>query len=327
MIRMPMRRFHSPLLDRTYGGIYALHMENLHDIAITTRGLTKVYGGIKRVDDVSLSVRQGEIYGLIGRNGAGKTTLLRMLLGIASPTSGEVAFFGESSPHALAKARSKCGALIEQPAFYPRLNAKENLDIYARATGAPRPDVSALLSLVGLGDCGRKSVRNFSLGMKQRLAIAMALIGDPDMLFLDEPVNGLDPAGIMEIRELIMRLNRERGVTVVISSHLLGELGRVATAYGVMKEGKLVAELRGEALAALASPRIRVVVPERERAEKLLTSAYGREGFVMRGNTADITDAGTDIAKVSSLFAEHGVALMELRIVSGDLESAFVDML
>ena len=184
MIRMPMRRFHSPLLDRTYGGIYALHMENLHDIAITTRGLTKVYGGIKRVDDVSLSVRQGEIYGLIGRNGAGKTTLLRMLLGIASPTSGEVAFFGESSPHALAKARSKCGALIEQPAFYPRLNAKENLDVYARATGAPRPDVSALLSLVGLGDCGRKSVRNFSLGMKQRLAIAMALIGDPDMLFL-----------------------------------------------------------------------------------------------------------------------------------------------
>ena len=155
----------------------------------------------------------------------------------------------------------------------------------------------------------------------------MALIGDPEMLFLDEPVNGLDPAGIMEIRELIMRLNRERGVTVVISSHLLGELGRVATAYGVMKEGKLVAELRGEALAALASPRIRVVVPERERAEKLLTSAYGREGFVMRGNTADITGAGTDIAKVSSLFAEHGVALMELRIVSGDLESAFVDML
>lgn len=302
-------------------------MENLHDIAITTRGLTKVYGGIKRVDDVSLSVRQGEIYGLIGRNGAGKTTLLRMLLGIAAPTSGEVAFFGESSPHALAKARSKCGALIEQPAFYPRLNAKENLAVYACATGAPRHDVSALLSLVGLGDCGRKSVRNFSLGMKQRLAIAMALIGDPDMLFLDEPVNGLDPAGIMEIRELIMRLNRERGVTVVISSHLLGELGRVATAYGVMKEGKLVAELRGEALAALASPRIRVVVPERERAEKLLTSAYGREGFVMRGNTADITDAGTDIAKVSSLFAEHGVALMELRIVSGDLESAFVDML
>ena len=301
-------------------------MENC-EIAVATHGITKIYGGVKRVDDVSISVRKGEVYGLIGKNGAGKTTLIRMILGIASPSSGAVELNGESTPRALSEERRKIGALIEQPAFYPRMNAAENLSVYARATGLNKVDVKALLSLVGLEDAGKKTARNFSLGMKQRLAIAMALAGDPEILFLDEPVNGLDPTGILQVRELIRRLNEERGTTVVISSHLLGELGRVATAYGVMREGRLVSEVRGEELFALARPRIKVVVAEKERAERALRSRYNENEYVMRGNTVEIFGEADMLPAVGAFFAEAGVAVMQLSAERGDLESAFIDML
>ncbi len=301
-------------------------MENC-EIAVATHGITKIYGGVRRVDDVSISVRKGEVYGLIGKNGAGKTTLIRMILGIASPSSGTVELNGESTPRALSEERRKIGALIEQPAFYPRMTAAENLSVYARATGLNKVDVKALLSLVGLEDAGKKTARNFSLGMKQRLAIAMALAGDPEILFLDEPVNGLDPTGILQVRELIRRLNEERGTTVVISSHLLGELGRVATAYGVMREGRLVSEVRGEELSALARPRIKVVVAEKERAERVLRSRYNENEYVMRGNTVEIFGEADILPAVGAFFAEAGVAVMQLSAERGDLESAFIDML
>lgn len=301
-------------------------MENC-EIAVATHGITKIYGGVRRVDDVSISVRKGEVYGLIGKNGAGKTTLIRMILGIASPSSGTVELNGESTPRALSEERRKIGALIEQPAFYPRMTAAENLSVYARATGLNKVDVKALLSLVGLEDAGKKTARNFSLGMKQRLAIAMALAGDPEILFLDEPVNGLDPTGILQVRELIRHLNEERGTTVVISSHLLGELGRVATAYGVMREGRLVSEVRGEELSALARPRIKVVVAEKERAERVLRSRYNENEYVMRGNTVEIFGEADILPAVGAFFAEAGVAVMQLSAERGDLESAFIDML
>lgn len=301
-------------------------MENC-EIAVATHGITKIYGGARRVDDVSISVRKGEVYGLIGKNGAGKTTLIRMILGIASPSSGSVELNGESTPRALSEERRKIGALIEQPAFYPRMTAAENLSVYARATGLTKVDVKAMLSLVGLEDAGKKTARNFSLGMKQRLAIAMALAGDPEILFLDEPVNGLDPTGILQVRELIRRLNEERGTTVVISSHLLGELGRVATAYGVMREGRLVSEVRGEELFALARPRIKVVVAEKERAERALRSHYNENEYVMRGNTVEIFGEADMLPAVGAFFAEAGVAVMQLSAERGDLESAFIDML
>ena len=316
----------TPAIDRRVAENYPKIMTDI-DIAVATHGVTKIYGKAKRVDGVSLTVRRGEIYGLIGKNGAGKTTLIRMLLGIAAPDGGTVEINGGATAADLARERAKCGALIEQPAFYPRMSAKGNLKAYALATGLGKTDADGLLSLVGLGDCGKKQVRNFSLGMKQRLAISMALTGDPEILFLDEPVNGLDPTGILQVRELIKRLNEERGTTVIISSHLLGELGRVATAYGVMKDGRLVAELRGEQLASLARPRIKAVVAEKDRAERLLAGTYGAGSYAMRGNTAEIFDPSADIVSVTRLFADNGVALMQIGTESGDLESAFVDML
>ena len=298
-----------------------------NDIAVATHGLTKIYGGMKRVDDVSLSVRRGEIFGLIGKNGAGKTTLIRMILGIASPSSGSVEIGGMSSPAALAEERRKVGALIEQPAFYPRMTAAGNLKAYSLAVGAHGCDIPALLSLVGLEDTGKKTVRNFSLGMKQRLAIAMALIGDPEILFLDEPVNGLDPTGILQVRELIRRLNEERGTTVVISSHLLGELGRVATAYGVMREGKLVCQVRGNELEELSRPFIKVVVAEPERAAVALKDSFAEGTYSLRGSTVKIYSPPSDLPRIGVFFAERGIAVMQLSAERGDLESAFIDML
>ena len=297
------------------------------DIAVATHGITKIYGGIKRVDDVSLSVRKGEIYGLIGRNGAGKTTLIRMILGIAAPSSGSVELFGEAAPKALAEVRRRTGALIEQPAFYPRLSAEGNLKAYCLAVGLHSADIPALLALVGLEDTGKKQVRNFSLGMKQRLAIAMAMAGEPDLLFLDEPVNGLDPTGIFQVRELIRRLNEERGVTVVISSHLLGELGRVATAYGVMREGRLIKEVRGEELASLSRPRIRVVVADRERAAAAFAKRYAAGEYVMRENVIDIFAPAEKLAETGVWLMNEGVPVLQLSAERGDLETAFIDML
>ena len=297
------------------------------DIAVATHGITKIYGGIKRVDDVSLSVRKGEIYGLIGRNGAGKTTLIRMILGIAAPSSGSVELFGEAAPKALAEVRRRTGALIEQPAFYPRLSAEGNLKAYCLAVGLHSADIPALLKLVGLEDTGKKQVRNFSLGMKQRLAIAMAMAGEPDLLFLDEPVNGLDPTGIFQVRELIRRLNEERGVTVVISSHLLGELGRVATAYGVMREGRLIKEVRGEELASLSRPRIRVVVADRERAAAAFAKRYAAGEYVMRENVIDIFAPAEKLAETGVWLMNESVPVLQLSAERGDLETAFIDML
>lgn len=297
------------------------------DIAVATHGITKIYGGIKRVDDVSLSVRKGEIYGLIGRNGAGKTTLIRMILGIAAPSSGSVELFGEAAPKALAGVRRRTGALIEQPAFYPRLSAEGNLKAYCLAVGLHSADIPALLKLVGLEDTGKKQVRNFSLGMKQRLAIAMAMAGEPDLLFLDEPVNGLDPTGIFQVRELIRRLNEERGVTVVISSHLLGELGRVATAYGVMREGRLIKEVRGEELVSLSRPRIRVVVADRERAAAAFAKRYAAGEYVMRENVIDIFAPAEKLAETGVWLMNEGVPVLQLSAERGDLETAFIDML
>lgn len=297
------------------------------DIAVATHGITKIYGGIKRVDDVSLSVRKGEIYGLIGRNGAGKTTLIRMILGIAAPSSGSVELFGEVAPKALAEVRRRTGALIEQPAFYPRLSAEGNLKAYCLAVGLRSADIPALLRLVGLEDTGKKQVRNFSLGMKQRLAIAMAMAGEPDLLFLDEPVNGLDPTGIFQVRELIRRLNEERGVTVVISSHLLGELGRVATAYGVMREGRLIKEVRGEELVSLSRPRIRVVVADREHAAAAFAKRYAAGEYVMRENVIDIFAPAEKLAETGVWLMNEGVPVLQLSAERGDLETAFIDML
>lgn len=209
------------------------------DYVITTNGLTKSYKGKPAVDHVSMRVQKGDIYGFIGRNGAGKSTTLKMLCGLVYPTAGEIQLFEGSVMDEAA--RRRIGILIEDAGLYPHLTARENMILKARYLGLVSDDsVDQALELMNIADTGKKKVKNFSMGMKQRLGIAMALLGNPDLLILDEPINGLDPEGIREIRECIQRLNEQSGKTIIISSHILGELSKLANRYGIIKDGQLV---------------------------------------------------------------------------------------
>ncbi|MDE6724597.1 MAG: ATP-binding cassette domain-containing protein, partial [Ruminiclostridium sp.] len=206
---------------------------------LTTNAVTKQYGRQRAVNAVSIHIRQGAIYGLIGRNGAGKTTLLKMISGLAAPSEGDFSLFGKTGRE-VSEYMSRIGSLIENPGIYPNLSAPENLQLKCLAMGIRKKGViGELLETVGLGDTGKKKVRNFSLGMKQRLGIALALVGDPDLVILDEPINGLDPQGIAEIRETIFKLNKEKNITFIISSHILEELSKIATDYGIIHNGIL----------------------------------------------------------------------------------------
>lgn len=303
-------------------------METLTPI-ISTQGLTKTYSGVERVSDVSLNIYKGEIYGLIGKNGAGKTTLLRLILSVAAPTRGSVAINGNGSASALAEGRRKIGALIEQPAYYRTLNGFRNLKAYALALGCyDAQKVKDLLLFVGLEPNDKKPVKNYSLGMRQRLSIAMALLNDPEVLILDEPLNGLDPTGIIQMREQIRFLNEKKGVTVIISSHLLGELGKVATAYGIMREGKMVKEVRGEELASLSRPHIRAVVADLPRATQLLAAKFAPEDYSIRPDGAiEIYRNTDDLVGATEIFVSAGIPVLQLSVGQNDTEEAFVALM
>ena len=232
------------------------------DYALTTQGLTKTYAQTKALNGLTMHVPKGAIYGFVGKNGAGKTTLIRLVCGLQAPTAGDYTLYGV--PHTapeIHKARRRMGAVVETPSVYLDLTAADNLKLQYRLLGLPSEEgIPELLHLVGLGDTGKKKARHFSLGMRQRLGIAVALCGDPDFLILDEPINGLDPQGIIEMRELILRLNREHQITVLISSHILDELARLATHYGFLDRGTLVQEISAQELEAACRkcPRLTV---------------------------------------------------------------------
>lgn len=216
---------------------------------LETNNLTKVYGQKEAAKDVNLHIREGQIYGLIGRNGAGKTTIMRMISGLSRPTRGSYSLFGKTGMQ-MQMLLKNVGVLIEYPGLYPRLSAYENLKIKCIGMGIkPKGYVEDLLKTVGLENTdAKKGAGSYSLGMRQRLGIALALVGDPKMIILDEPINGLDPQGIVEVREMLARLRGERGITVMISSHILDELGKIADAYGVIHEGTLLDEFSAEEL-------------------------------------------------------------------------------
>lgn len=206
---------------------------------VQTNNLTKQYGKHKVVNSVNLSVKKGEIYGLIGRNGAGKTTVLRLISGLAKPTEGDICLFGQNI-HDTVYAQNRLGILIENPGIYPNMSAKDNIRLKCLAMGiSSKSYIAELLEGVGLSAASKKKVKHFSIGMKQRLGIALALVGNPELVILDEPVNGLDPQGMAEIREIIVRLNAEQNITFIISSHILGELSKIATSYGIIEKGEL----------------------------------------------------------------------------------------
>ena len=216
----------------------------MSEYVLRTKDLTKKYSKNVAVDAVNLEVRKGDIYGFIGKNGAGKTTTIKMIAGLSKATSGEIELFESQD---VLEGQKKIGTVIENPAFYPYMTARQNIEVQRIMKGISDKSITdQLLEIVGLNHIGRKKAKNFSLGMKQRLAIAIALVGNPEFLLLDEPINGLDPSGIKDLRELIIKLNKEAGITVLISSHILSELTKFATCYGIIQNGKLVKQVTAE---------------------------------------------------------------------------------
>jgi ABC-type multidrug transport system ATPase subunit len=292
------------------------------DYLVQTTDLTKTYGSrITAVNRVGLSVRKGEIYGFLGPNGAGKTTTLRMLAGLIRPTSGAVRVLGLPPGHPRALAR--IGALIESPGFYPYLSGRDNLRVVARYAGVGDRRVDATLELVKLSERARDRYAGYSLGMKQRLGVAATLLKDPDLLILDEPTNGLDPAGMRDMRALIRELGSSHR-TVLLSSHLLGEVQQLCDRVGVIAHGELIAEstvdeLRGGATLLVAAEPLH---DARERAEKLL----GPDSVAVVDGTLRLRADPSEAARVNSELVSAGVRVSELRPLERTLEEAFLEM-
>lgn len=247
----------------------------MSDIVLATHGLSRSYGKSAALDQASLTVRKGDIYGLVGRNGAGKTTLMRLVTGQSTPTAGAVELFGQSGRD-LEKARGRTGAMIEIPSFAPFLTARENLEYYRIQRGIPGKNVvDEVLEQVDLRDTGKKKFKSFSLGMKQRLGLALALMNHPDFLILDEPINGLDPEGVAEFRQLLKQLNRDRQTTILISSHILTELSSVASCYGFLEKGRLLEEISAETLHEKCRTCLRLTVDDAAKARRRAAKPAG----------------------------------------------------
>lgn len=292
------------------------------ETVLRTVGLTKRFGRARAVDHVSMTVNKGDIYGFIGKNGAGKTTFMRVVLGLSAPTEGTVELFGGLSPEDAGK---KIGALIEAPGIFPHCTAKENMKRFAILKDEDESQIDGLLDFVGLGDVGNKKAGKFSLGMKQRLGIAIAMLGDPELLILDEPVNGLDPTGMKEIRDLILRLNREKGITVLISSHLLDELSKIVTRYGIINNGVLVDEIDTSEMKAKTGHRLIIVVDDVEKAVSLLEKEVGKDSIVINGHAIGLSSGLDRTAELNALLVKNGVAVSSLSVKTDGLEKYFIE--
>ena len=294
-----------------------------------TRGLTKKYGSNLAVEDVGLRLEKGQIYGLVGRNGAGKTTIIRMLTAQTVPTSGEIELFGETTPKGLSAARARLGAMVEIPSFYPYLTAAENLEYYRRQRGIPGAGcVAEALERVGLQEAGKKKFKQFSLGMKQRLGLALALMNQPDLLLLDEPINGLDPEGIVEFRSLLLELNRQRETTILISSHILSELSNVATHYGFLDKGHMLEQISAQKLREKCRACLQPTVGDASAAALALEQRLEtREYEVLPGNVLRLYDFLDRPQAVAAALAEAGVAILGLESKNANLEDYFLSLI
>lgn len=296
------------------------------DYVLTTNALEKQYKHFKALNGLSLNVPKGAIYGFVGRNGAGKTTLIRLICGLQKPTSGSYNLYGiESSSKDIVKARRRMGAVVEMPSIYLDMTAVDNLKEQYRILGIPAFDgIDNLLKLVGLKNAGKKKAKDFSMGMKQRLAIAIALVGDPDFLVLDEPTNGLDPQGIIEIRELILKLNREHQITVLISSHILDELSRLATHYGIIDRGKMVKELSAKELEAACRKCMKVTVSDTKALVRVM-DCMEIDYKIISDTQAEIYEK-INILKLASALGKEGCELIEIQEKDESLESYFISL-
>lgn len=293
------------------------------EFILKTEGLTKIYSKTKVVNDVSICIRPGEIYGFVGKNGAGKTTFIRMVLGLASPSGGVISCF-DGMP--LNLARKRTGSLVESPAFYPNMTARENIRLFCRMIGGDPAQADEILEKVGLADTGKKKAGNFSLGMKQRLGIGIALAGDPEFLILDEPVNGLDPTGIAEVRKLILELKNDHGKTIFISSHLISELEKIATRYGIIAKGRLVEEITAQELDEKCRNKTSIKADSPEKSAEIIKKLLSTENV-------EISDDGMllvgekikNIGEVTNELFKNGITVNAISSSASTVEAYFIE--
>ncbi len=297
------------------------------EYVLKAEGIEKVYRNYKVLKGLTMGVPKGAIYGFVGKNGAGKTTLIRVICGLQEPSKGKYFLYGVGNREkGIEKSRRRMGAVVEGPAIYLGMTAEDNLKEQYRILGLPSfKGIPELLKLVGLEDTGRKTAGNFSLGMRQRLGIAIALAGDPDFLVLDEPVNGLDPQGIVEIRELILKLNREYNITVLISSHILDELSRLATHFGFIDQGQIVKEISAAEMEAACRKRIRLTVSDMGVLCRVLEQA-GLEYSVLSDTQADIFGKIT-VTEMTLALDKENCKIISMQERDESLENYYINLL
>ena len=291
------------------------------EVILKTNNLTKVYGVRKVVDGVNMTIKKGEIYGFIGKNGAGKTTFMRMILSLTSVTKGEVELFGGKK---IEEVGCKIGSLIEAPGLYKNATAYDNLKRFSILYGADESKINEILKFVNLDKTGKKKAKDFSLGMRQRLGIAIALLGEPEFLVLDEPINGLDPKGIKEIRDVILKLNKEKGITFLISSHLLDELSKVVTRYGIIDNGVLLEEISSEKLIENCKNKLIIKTNDNKKAKKLIEKEYDITDIDDEDDTIVLYSNLDDSADINKFLIDKGIKVSEIYTKVDSLEDYFI---
>lgn len=297
----------------------------MSEYILQAKNITKTFKNDKALDNVSMSLKKGEIYGFIGQNGAGKSTMLRIITGLSFPTNGQLELFDSRQESNIVEAQKRMGAIIENPGLFPNMSAYNNLEVHRLQKGIPGKEcIDRTLELVGLQDTAKKKVKNFSLGMKQRLGLAVALLSDPEFLILDEPTNGLDPMGIVELRQLLKKLNREKGMTVLISSHILSELHQLATNYGIIHKGKMLEELSAKELDEKCRQHLQIKVDQSSKGVMIIEDILGTTDFeVMPDGTIKLYDLLDDVRTVSRILTENGLIIEHLSQNGDSLESYF----
>ena len=298
------------------------------EYVVEAKDVVKNYGSLIALDNVNIRIKRGEIYGLVGDNGAGKSTFLKIISGQVFPASGEISLFGDSSPEKLERQRKRTGVIIESPGFFPQLSIETNLEYYRIQKGVPERDtVNEVLKKVNLFNARKKKCKALSMGMKQRLGLAIALMGEPELLILDEPINGLDPSGIIEIRNFLIKLNKERNITIILSSHILSEMEQIATVYGFLNEGKLLEQISVDKLSERFSHYIEILVSDVERYAILLEKSQHHERFqIMPDNTVRILNPKLDTEVYSQLASENKMSIFKLEKKQMSLEQYYMNL-
>lgn len=292
------------------------------DYVLQTKELTKIYGTKTVVDKVSMKIAKGDIYGFIGKNGAGKTTTMKMILNMIFSDGGEIELFGKKASDS---ARRRIGSLIEAPGIYKNYTAYENLRRFSILFGGDDKNIKEILEIVNLADTGKKKAGAFSLGMRQRLGIGIAMLGNPEILVLDEPVNGLDPAAIKSVRDTILNINKEKGVTVLVSSHLLGELAKISTRYGIINSGVLVEELTAKELENNCRKSLDIRCNDSEKAKKTLKEKFGASDIIEKDGVLSVFSNFDNAAEINTALVNAGCGVYDFHMANSDMEDYFIE--